>query len=52
MKVSEKIDFCFLKETEHLKHLDVEAIRSSKLRPSEMHIKIKEGQFTILRQHE
>ena len=52
MTDKEKIDFCFSKETKPITHIDREALQKCELRPQEAHIKIKDGQFSILRQHE
>ena len=52
MTDEQKIDFCFQKETKPITNIDPDAIQKCELRPQESHIKIKDGQFSIVRQHE
>jgi len=52
MKTEQIIDFCFQKETKAITHIDRDALQKCELRPQEAHLKIKDGQFSIVRQHE
>jgi hypothetical protein len=52
MNSEEKIEFCFLKEINSVKNISHKAIQESELRPQELHIQLKEGRFSVLRQHE
>ena len=52
MTAEQILDFCFRKETKPIAHIDRDALQKCELRPQEIHIKIKNGQFSIVRQHE
>ena len=52
MTSEQKIEFCFLKEINSVKKISHKAIQESELRPQELHIQLKEGHFSVLRQHE
>ena len=52
MTSEEKIEFCFEKETNPITEISHKAIQESELRPQELHVQIKGGKFSVLRQHE
>ena len=52
MTTEQILDFCFRKETNPITRIDRDALQKCELRPQEAHIKIKDGQFSIVRQHE
>ena len=52
MTTEQILDFCFRKETNPITRIDRDALQKCELRPQEAHIKIKDGQFSIVREHE
>jgi hypothetical protein len=52
MTTEQIISFCFEKETKPITRIDRDALQKCELRPQESHIKIKNGKFSIVREHE